>query len=122
MTRPTDLPRGALFWIGPDSARTPEARYAHPHVIVSDDVLNASRIPIVIVMALTTNLAKANEPGNVLLDEGEGALPRRSVIVVSQIDAVEKTKLGGRIGALSPARVDAALAGLRFLQEAYFRR
>lgn len=109
--------RGELYWI--DSA---EGRpYAHPHVVVQDDVFNASRIETVIVCALTTNLGKASEPGNVLLEPGEGDLPARSVVVVSQIDAVAKTRLGARIGALSAARVDQVLDGLRFQQRAFFR-
>ena len=72
--------------------------------------------------ALTTNLAKANEPGNVLLAPGEGDLPRQSVVVVSQIASVEKSRLGERIGSLSPERVDQVIEGLRFQQRAYFGR
>lgn len=88
--------RGDVFWIAPDALRAPEASYAHPHVVVQDDVFNHSRIPTVVVCALTTNLAKANEPGNVLLDPGEGNLPKQSVVVVSQIDSVEKARLEAR--------------------------
>ncbi len=110
--------RGDLYWIAPAEGDGP----AHPHVVVQDDVLNASRITSVVVCALTSNLGKAIEPGNVLLDDGEGNLPRRSVVVVSQIDAVDKTRLGERIGALSQARVDEILDGLRFQQRAFFER
>ena len=51
----------------------------------------------------------------------EGGLPRRSVVVVSQISSVEKARLGERIGTLSEQRVDQVLAGLRFLQRSFFR-
>jgi mRNA interferase MazF len=112
---------GDLFWLTPDDARGPAPAYEHPHVIVQDDVFNRSRIATVIVCALTTNLARANEPGNVLLDIGEGDLPRQSVVVVSQIDAVDKSRLRERIGALSCKRVEQILAGLRFQQRAFFR-
>ena len=44
--------------------------------------------------------AKAG-PGNVLLDAGEGNLPKRSAVVVSQVSSVEKARLGERIGSLS---------------------
>src|SRR6187431_153617 len=107
---------GDVFWIGPDESRAEPASYSHPHVVVQDDVFNRSRITTVVVCALTTNLNRATEPGNVLLDEGEGDLPKRSVVVVSQIASVEKTRLGERIGALSDERVDQILAGLRFQQ------
>ena len=72
--------------------------------------------------ALTTNLARAAEPGNVLLDEGEGSLPRRSVVVVSQIESVEKARLGEKIGQISQDRVEQILAGLRFQQASFFGR
>ncbi len=121
----TDIPtinRGDIFWIAPDDSRGPAPCYSHPHVVVQDDVFNHSRISTIVVCALTTNLAKATEPGNVLLEPGEGSLPKPSVVVVSQISSVEKTRLGERIGALSAARVDQILAGLRFLQRSFFTR
>lgn len=114
--------RGDLFWLAPDDSHGPPPAYSHPHVVVQDEVFNASRITTVIVCALTSNLERASEPGNVLLEVGEGGLPRQSVVVVSQIDSVAKTRLGARIGALSTERVDQILAGLRFQQRAFFER
>lgn len=113
------IARGDLFWVGPDPAET---EHAHPHVVVQDDVFNRSRISTVVVCALTSNLHRMKEPGNVLLDPGEGNLPRQSVVVVSQILSIEKSALGQRIGALTQARVDQVLAGLRFQQAAFFDR
>lgn len=114
--------RGDLFWIAPDESRGPAPSYSHPHVVVQDDVFNHSRISTVVVCALTTNLGKANGPGNVLLEPGEGALPKQSVVIVSQISSVEKTRLGEQVGRLSEARVDQVVAGLRFLQRSFFMR
>ena len=119
---PATINRGDLFWIPPDDARGPAPTYAHPHVVVQDDVFNHSRITTVVVCALTSNLARATEPGNVLLDAGEGNLAKQSVVVVSQISSVDKTHLGERIGALSSTRVDQILAGLRFQQTSFFGR
>jgi mRNA interferase MazF len=114
--------RGDVFWIGPDDSRGPLPDYAHPHVVVQDDVFNHSRITTVVVCALTSNLHRADEPGNVLLEVGEGNLPKRSVVVVSQISSVDKARLGERVGALSQTRVEQILAGLRFQQRSYFAR
>ena len=116
------MSRGDLFWIAADDSRGPAPAYSHPHVVVQDDVFNRSRVTTVIVCALTTNLGRASEPGNVLLDVGEGGLPRQSVVVVSQISSVEKARLGPRLGALSQERVDQILAGLRFQQVSFFER
>jgi len=112
--------RGDVFWIGPDDARGPVPSYSHPHVVVQDDVFNHSRITTLVVCALTSNLHRANEPGNVLLEVGEGGLPTQSVVVVSQVSSVDKGRLGERIGSLSDARVEEILAGLRFQQRSFF--
>lgn len=110
--------RGELYWIASDAAR---GAIEHPHVVVQDDVFNRSRVRTVIVCALTTNLRRATEPGNVRLDPGEGGLAKASVVVVSQIDSIDQDVLGERIGALSEERVEQILAGLRFQQRAFLR-
>ena len=121
-TRSARINRGDVFWIEPDDSRGPVPGYSHPHVVVQDDVFNHSRITTVIVCALTSNLHRANEPGNVLLEVGEGSLPQQSVVVVSQISSVARSRLGERIGSLSAARVEQILAGLRFQQASFFNR
>lgn len=121
LRRSMPIHRGDLFWLGAgaDDTRDPAPTYLHPHVVVQDDVFNHSRISTVVVCALTSNLQRASEPGNVLLDVGEGDLPRQSVVVVSQVACVAKALLGERIGALSDARVDQIVAGLRFQQASF---
>jgi mRNA interferase MazF len=121
-TRSARIHRGDVFWIGADDSRGPVPDYSHPHVVVQDDVFNHSRITTVVVCALTSNLNRASEPGNVLLEVGEGNLPKQSVVVVSQISSVDKARLGERIGSLSDTRVDQILAGLRFQQVSFFER
>jgi mRNA interferase MazF len=121
-TGPAVINRGDLFWIEPDESRGSVPGYSHPHVVVQDDVFNHSRISTVVVCALTSNLNRANEPGNVRLEVGEGNLPKQSVVVVSQVSSVEKARLGERIGALSEARVEQILAGMRFQQLSFFDR
>lgn len=118
----TAIHRGDVYWLAAADTQGAAASYSHPHVVVQDDVFNHSRIHSVVVCALTSNLQRASEPGNVLLDLGEGNLPRQSVVVVSQIASVDKQSLGERIGSLSQARVDEILAGLRFQQASFFRR
>jgi len=121
-SHPGSIDRGDVYWIAPDDSRGPAPSYAHPHVVVQDDVFNHSRVTTVIVCALTSNLHRAKEPGNVLLERGEGNLPEQSVVVVSQVSSVDKARLGERIGSLSEARVDEIVAGLRFQQVSFFRR
>ena len=119
---PATINRGDLFWIEPDESRGSIPGSSHPHVVIQDDVFNRSRISTVVVSALTSNLHRANEPGNVLLEVGEGNLAKQSVVVVSQVSAVYKARLGERIGALSDGRVEQILDGMRFQQASFFNR
>ena len=121
-TRSARINRGDVFWVGSDDPRGPVPGYPHPHVVVQDDGFNHSRVATVVVCVLTSNLRRANWPGNVLLEAGEGNLPKRSVVVVSQVSSLEKARLGERIGSLSEARVEQILAGLRFQQTSFFGR
>lgn len=119
---PHAISRGDIFWIAADETRGADPGAPHPHVVVQENVFNHSRIGTVIVCALSSNLRKASEPGNVLLEPGEGGLERRSVIVASHVSCVYKTRLGAHIGALSQERVDQVVSGLRFVQAAFHRR
>ena len=112
--------RGDVFWVALDPTEGEDRAIPHPHVVVQDDVFNRSRIDTVVVCALTSNLKRAKEPGNVLLEPGEADLSRQSVVIVSQISSIPKSQLGERIGALSESRVEQILTGLRFLQASYF--
>jgi mRNA interferase MazF len=114
--------RGELYWIGPDETRGSVPGHPHPYVVVQDDVFNRSRINTVVVCALTSDLTRATEPGNVLLEPGEGNLERQSVIVVSQVSSLYKARLGARIGVLSSERIEQILAGMRFQQASFFNR
>ena len=86
--------RGDIFWIEPDEQRGSIPGYVHPHVVLQDDLFNRSRIETVIVCALSSNLKRANEPGNLLLEAGEGNLEKQSVVIVSQLASVRKDQLG----------------------------
>lgn len=115
--------RGDIYWIRPKDIDESElGHYSHPYVIIQDDVINHSRVNTVVVCALTSNLKRANEPGNVLLNTGEANLSKQSVVEVSKVSAVDKAQLGEYIGALSEERVGQILAGMRFLQASYSAR
>jgi mRNA interferase MazF len=106
--------QGAIFWI-PVFDKTDD-EIIHPHVIIQDDVINDSCIDTTVVCGLSTNMKKASEPGNILLDKGEADLPKQSIIVVSQIFNVKKTQVGAYIGTLRKERIDQLFDGMRLLQ------
>ncbi len=67
--------------------------------------------------ALTSNLRRADAPGNVLLIDGEANLTKRSVVNVSQLFTVDKSQLGEFIGTLPARRVRQILDGIKLLTE-----
>lgn len=108
--------QGDIYWVPLEESSDMETGITHPHVVVQDNILNHSRITTVVVCALTSNLKRAKSPGNVLLEAGEANLSKQSVVVVSKVSTVEKTRLGEYIGSLSEQRVREILAGMQFLQ------
>jgi len=106
-----NISQGDVFWIAPNETNGIESDHTHPHVVVQVNAQNT-----VTVCALTSNLKRAKELGNVLLDEGEAGLPKQSVIVASQVSVVDETQLGEFIGKLTEQRIQQILAGIRFLQ------
>jgi mRNA interferase MazF len=112
--------QGDIYWVRLEDPGDLEPGIPHPHVVVQDDVFNHSRLSTVVACALTSNIARVSIPGNVLLEAGEGNLPRQSVVEVSKVSAVEKTRLGDYIGSLSEQRVKQILAAMRFLQTSFF--
>jgi mRNA interferase MazF len=111
------ISQGDIFWVdlGAPSGAAPGFR--HPHVVVQNNVFNRSRIDTVVVCVLTSNVKRAQAPGNVLLDKGEAGLPKRSVVNVSQVFTVDKRDLHGKIGALSSRRMRQVLDGMYLLLE-----
>jgi mRNA interferase MazF len=109
--------QGDLFWVDLGAPTGSEPGYHHPHVVIQNNVFNRSRINTVVMCALTTNLKRANAPGNVLLKKGEASLPKQSVVKVSQIFTVDKRDLGEKIGSLSRQRVRQILDGVHLVLE-----
>ncbi|MCX6055356.1 MAG: type II toxin-antitoxin system PemK/MazF family toxin [Chloroflexi bacterium] len=109
--------QGEIFWVDLEDPTGSEPGYRHPHIVIQNNVFNLSRINTVIVCALTSNIKRAQAPGNVLLEQGEGDLPKQSVVLVSQIFTVDKSQLGEFIGKVSENRVRQVLDGINLLTE-----
>jgi mRNA interferase MazF len=109
--------QGDVYWVDLGEAAGSGPGYHHPHVVVQNDLFNRSRIRTVVVCALTSNLDRAAAPGNVLLQAGEGGLPRSSVVNVSQVFTADRRQLVERIGRLPAGRVREIVDGLKLLIE-----
>jgi mRNA interferase MazF len=107
--------QGDIFWLDPGTPRGSGPGFRRPHVVVQNDVFNASRIQTTVVCAITSNLERAKAPGNVLLRKDEANLSRPSVVIVSQVITVDKSVLLEKIGTLSRPRIREIVAGLRLV-------
>lgn len=87
--------------------------------MIQNDAFNQSKTSTVDVCALTSNLKRANAPGNVLLEQGEANLPKASVVNISQVFTVDRGQLVEKIGSLSADRIRQTLDGLYLLLEPY---
>ena len=111
----SEIRQGQVYWLdfGPAAGSTPADR--HPCVVVQNDVFNRSAIATSVVCLITSNLSRANAPGNVLLKKGEANLPKPSVVNVSQVLTVDKSELVECTGKLSGPAVGAVRDGLHLL-------
>ena len=111
----SEIRQGQVYWFdfGRAAGSVPADR--HPCVVVQNDVFNRSAIATSVVCLITSNLSRANAPGNVLLKKGEANLPKTSVVNVSQILTVDKAELVGCVGKLSAAAIGAVRDGLHLL-------
>lgn len=109
--------QGDIFWVNLGSPKGLKPGYRHPHVVIQNDVFNASRINTVVVCALTANLKHAQAPGNVTLNKGEANLAKKSVVNISQVVTVNKSDLKDKIGSLSSERTKEIIEGIKLLVE-----
>ncbi len=112
-----EIRQGDVYWIDFGRPVGSGPGYRHPHVVVQNDVFNASKLGTVVVCSLTSNLKWAKAPGNVLLKQGEANLSKDSVVNVTQIVTVDKSLLSEKIGTLDSSRVEQIVEGLRLLIE-----
>jgi len=86
-------------------------------VVIQNNVFNESKINTVVVCTLTSNLKRANTPGNVLLKKGEGNLPKDNVVNITQIITVNKSDLVEKIGTLPSSKNKQIFEGIKLLAE-----
>ena len=84
-------------------------------LIVQADDFNRSRIRTVVAAAITSNLALASAPGNVLLSGRSAGLDLESVVNVSQVVTLDKRFLIERAGRLSASELRRTEEGLRLV-------
>jgi len=106
--------QGEVYWLYLAGAGS-EPRGRRPAVVVQHDRFNRSAIRTTVVAAITSNLRLAAMPGNVRLRKGEANLPRPSVVNVSQVLTIDRSRLVEHVGSLGTERLRDVLRGLALL-------
>jgi mRNA interferase MazF len=109
------MTRGDIWWADFGVPFGSETGFRRPVVIIQDDAFNRSRINTVIIIPLTTNLALAEAPGNVVLEKGESGLTKESVLVVSQLSAIDRKRLVEQSGTLDKQILKEAEEGIKLV-------
>ena len=104
--------QGDVFWSDLPEPVGSEPGFKRPVVVVQCDLFNESRIETVVCIPLTDSMRLANMPGNISLPSRTTGLPRDSVANVSQIVAVDRSRLIERVGHLSHREVELLFRGL----------
>ena len=106
------MKRGDIYYADLDPVVGSEQGGKRPVLIIQNDLGNRFS-PTVIVLPLTGRQNKAPLPTHVPLTPPQGGIRRPSVILCEQVRTLEKTRLGGYLGRLTPEKlavVERALA------------
>ena len=104
--------QGDVWWTDLPDPTGSEPGYRRPVIVVQGDPLNRSRIATVVCVVVTSNLKWAKAPGNVRLSAQDSGLPRDSVVNVSQIVTLDRSRLTDHVGRIGAPKLDSILAGI----------
>jgi mRNA interferase MazF len=107
------MKRGELWWAALPAPAGSGPGYRRPVVVVQANPLNESRIATVMAVAVTSNLALEDAPGNVRMGKSDSGLSKASVVNVSQLVTIDCGLLTQRVRALPSDVMRAVDEGLR---------
>jgi mRNA interferase MazF len=107
--------QGDVWWASLREPRGSEPGYRRPVLIVQQTPINSSAIRTVLCVALTSNLALASAPGNVLLPAAKTHLPKDSVANVTQVITLDKQFLSEYIATVPDRLLNQVLDGILYV-------
>jgi mRNA interferase MazF len=107
------MKRGELWWAALPAPAGSGPGYRRPVVVLQANPLNESRIATVMAVAVTSNLALADAPGNVRMGKSDSGLGKASVVNVAQLVTIDRSLLTQRVRALPGDVMRAVDEGLR---------
>lgn len=109
------IEQGDIWWVELAEPAGSEPGYRRPVIVVQCDDFNRSRIRTIVCVALTSNVALAEAPGNVFLPRSLTGLQRDSVANVSQVITLDRSFLTERVGQLSADLLEGILDGIELV-------
>jgi mRNA interferase MazF len=106
------IAQGHVYWADLPEPTGSGPDFRRPVLVVQGDALNRSRIRTVVCVPLTSVLAWAEAPGNVLLPARTTGLPKDSVANVSQIISLDRELLTEETGKISKRHLELILLGI----------
>ncbi len=106
------IEQGEVWWADLPEPTGSEPGFRRQVLVVQGDAFNRSTLRTVVCVALTSNLAWANAPGNVVLSAESTGLPRDSVANVSQLVTLDRDSLSDKVGAIPQVRLGLVLSGI----------
>lgn len=107
--------RGEIWWASLGAPQGSEPGYRRPVLVVQSNVLNQSSVRTVVIAAITSNLTRADCPGNVWINPRQSGLGKPSVVNLSQLFSVDLERLTERVGVLPPEAMKEIDDGLRLV-------
>ncbi|MCB1173663.1 MAG: type II toxin-antitoxin system PemK/MazF family toxin [Leptospiraceae bacterium] len=109
------MTRGEIWWVDLGLPYGSEPGFKRPVLIIQNDAFTCSKINTVIVLPITSNLIHADAPGNVRLAKKLSGLPRDSVVNVSQLTVLDKSRFAERVKKLNKDTMLAVEPGIRLV-------
>ena len=107
--------KGSIYWANFSSGKGSGPLGRRPGLVLQADSINDSLINTVLIAAIISTLKFGELPGNVILRKGESNIPKKSVVNVTQIKAIDKNVVGELIGALTVERMKEVYAGINLV-------
>jgi mRNA interferase MazF len=109
--------RGDIWWADFGIPFGSEPGFRRPVLIIQSDSFNKSKLNTVIVIPLSTNLLLENAPGNLLIEKDDSELSKDSVIVVSQIYAIDRQRLVEHVSSITKTILTQVEYGIKLVLE-----
>lgn len=108
--------RGEVWWIDfPRTQPGSEPAKSRPVLVVQADEFNRSDLATVLVACLTSEAKWQVMPGNVRVSKRDSGLPRQSVVNVTQLLVVDRSRLRDHAGTISGVKMKEVDEGLRLV-------